>query len=80
MSLLPLVSACTYVKNGLTWTDGAHRMNEIQVVGSHNSYHVEADPKEQRFMTTFSQDAINFRYSHSKLPVQFEYNGVRSIE
>ncbi|OAR01589.1 hypothetical protein LLEC1_03204, partial [Akanthomyces lecanii] len=65
--------------NGLTWTDGALRMNEIQVVGTHNSYHVEADPKEQNFMARFTDDAINFRYSHSALDVQLEYNRVRSM-
>ncbi|KAJ4159404.1 uncharacterized protein LMH87_008306 [Akanthomyces muscarius] len=70
----------SYTRNGLTWTDGALRMNEIQVVGTHNSYHVEADPKEQNFMARFTDDAINFRYSHSALDVQLEYNRVRSME
>lgn len=69
-----------YSRNGLTWTDGALRMNEIQVIGTHNSYHVEADPKEQRFMGNFNSDAINFRYSHSALDVQLEYNHIRSME
>ncbi|TQW04319.1 hypothetical protein V2A60_007133 [Cordyceps javanica] len=69
-----------YTRNGLTWTEGALRMNEIQVVGTHNSYHVEADPKEQNFMARFTNDAINFRYSHSALDVQLEYNRVRSME
>ena len=86
--LLPLVvSGCqsgggdpAYTKNGLKWTTGALRMNEIQLVGSHNSYHVEGDPKEAAFMTRFDQDAINFRYSHSALNVQLENNRVRSME
>ncbi|ATY58325.1 PLC-like TIM beta alpha-barrel domain [Cordyceps militaris] len=69
-----------YTRNGLTWTEGALRMNEIQVVGTHNSYHVEADPAEQSFMARFTNDAINFRYSHSALDVQLEYNRVRSME
>lgn len=69
-----------YTRNGLSWTEGALRMNEIQVVGTHNSYHVEADPKEQSFMARFTDDAINFRYSHSALDVQLEYNRVRSLE
>lgn len=70
----------SHTRNGLTWTDGALRMNEIQVVGTHNSYHVEADPKEQNFMARFTDDAINFRYSHSALDVQLEHNRVRSME
>lgn len=69
-----------YTRNGLSWTEGVLRMNEIQVVGTHNSYHVEADPKEQSFMARFTDDAINFRYSHSALDVQLEYNRVRSME
>ncbi|KAJ3479351.1 hypothetical protein NLG97_g8344 [Lecanicillium saksenae] len=87
--LLPAALACDgtsvdndacYARNGLTWTEGALRMNEIQVIGTHNSYHVEADPKEQDFMAKFTNDAINFRYSHSALDVQLEYNRVRSME
>ncbi|OAA53739.1 PLC-like phosphodiesterase, TIM beta/alpha-barrel domain protein [Cordyceps fumosorosea ARSEF 2679] len=86
--LLPPALACDgsispdayYVRNGLTWTEGAVRMNEVQVVGTHNSYHVEADPKEQGFMARFADDAINFRYSHSALDVQLEYSRVRSLE
>lgn len=87
--LLPAVWACDgtvqdassyYSRNGLTWTDGKVRMNEIQVVGTHNSYHVEADVREQGFMARFSNDAINFRYAHSALDIQLEYSRVRSLE
>ncbi|KAM3504023.1 hypothetical protein MY11210_008505 [Beauveria gryllotalpidicola] len=87
--LLPAALACDgiviepdayYTRNGLTWTDGALRMNEIQVVGTHNSYHVEAYPKEQSLMDRFSPEAINFRYGHSALDVQLECNRVRSME
>jgi hypothetical protein len=72
----------SYTRNGLTWTDGVLRMNEIQVVGTHNSYHVEADPKEQSSMAkATSDDTINnIRYTHPALDVQLEDSRVRSIE
>ncbi|OAA46739.1 PLC-like phosphodiesterase, TIM beta/alpha-barrel domain protein [Beauveria brongniartii RCEF 3172] len=75
-----IASKPSHTRNGLTWTDNALRMNEIQVVGTHNSYHVEADPKEQAEMKFIGKDEMKFRYSHPALDVQLGQRHVRSIE
>ncbi|KAM0456100.1 hypothetical protein ACHAPV_007346 [Trichoderma viride] len=69
-----------YAKNGLVWTEGLVRMNHIQVVGSHNSYHIEAPKAERDLQSTFASGAIDLQYSHSALDVQLEYLHVRNLE
>jgi hypothetical protein len=69
-----------FVKNGLVWTEGAVRMNHVQVVGSHNSYHIEAPKAERDLQSTFASGAIDLQYSHSALDVQLEYLHVRNLE
>lgn len=69
-----------FFKNGLVWTEGAVRMNHIQVVGSHNSYHIEAPKAERDLQSTFASGAIDLQYSHSALDVQLEYLHVRNLE
>lgn len=54
-------------------------MNQVQVVGSHNSYHVEA-PKKERDLQGIVPSSIDLQYSHAALDVQFESQKVRSIE
>lgn len=59
---------------------GAHlRMNQIQVVGSHNSYH--AQPSEPLFSLVKEAypAAANWAYDHPPLDVQLD-RGVRSFE
>jgi hypothetical protein len=60
------------------------RMNEIQVIGTHNSYHRELSPAERA-----AHDAVyggapvyqGFRaYSHASLPNQLSRQGVRGLE
>ena len=48
------------------------RLNEMQVIGSHNSYHVE-NPVLAPFVDELA-------YTHSPLPEQFANQGVRQIE
>lgn len=57
------------------------RLNHIQVLGTHNSYHVQ--PKELLLMTLrgFRLDlALAWEYTHLPLPEQFEKQGIRQIE
>ena len=56
------------------------RLNEMQVIGSHNSYHVEPPPDVLDFYLTVDPGAIELAYSHAPLPVQFDDQGVRQIE
>lgn len=76
-----LGAACgmDYTKNGLVW-GSAIRMNQIQVVGSHNSYHVEAPEEEKGLMKELSPDVEDLFYGHPKLDVQLGEQHVRSLE
>ncbi|KAG6015161.1 hypothetical protein E4U54_004079, partial [Claviceps lovelessii] len=65
-------------KKGLVWGDGL-RMNQIQVIGSHNSYHVEPSEAEKKYLEQLSPDVRDFFYSHDKLDVQLEEQHVRNL-
>lgn len=56
------------------------RMNQIQVIGSHNSYHAGLAPSEAAWLAKRNpKAAANLEYRHPPLDVQFS-NGVRQIE
>lgn len=56
------------------------RLNQVQVLGSHNSYHIQ--PKEPLFsaLLAFSEAFRGIEYTHLPLDVQFETQGIRQIE
>jgi len=57
------------------------RLNEIQVIGSHNSYHVVPDPDEEALRRAVLGSAADLmQYTHRPLPVQFASQKVRQIE
>jgi hypothetical protein len=60
--------------------DGGVRLDAIQLVGTHNSYHLRSDPL-RLFLIGLAQpgEPAKLRYSHAPLSEQFE-SGVRSIE
>jgi hypothetical protein len=61
--------------------DDLVHLNQIQVVGSHNSYHLLADKAERDLRRSFIGDEENgLEYSHPPLPVQFSDERVRQIE
>ncbi|KKY18705.1 putative acid phosphatase [Phaeomoniella chlamydospora] len=68
-----------YTKNGLTWGSGL-RMNQIQIIGTHNSYHREVSLEERPYHAVLLSDPENYYYSHSALNLQAEYQNVRSFE
>jgi hypothetical protein len=60
------------------------RMNEIQVIGTHNSYHRELTEPEQAtydqlIRTPGDYDAF-LAYSHARIPNQFRLQEVRALE
>jgi hypothetical protein len=81
-----IISACGSDDSGSAATsvyprDGELRLNQFQVVGSHNSYHVQ--PKEPlfTFLRNFADDlALAWEYTHPPLDVQFTERGIRQIE
>ncbi|TCO55949.1 phosphatidylinositol-specific phospholipase C1-like protein [Actinocrispum wychmicini] len=52
------------------------RMNQVQVIGTHNSYHRELSFAEQQRQ----RESDHLWYSHPSLPAQFGQEGVRQIE
>jgi hypothetical protein len=61
--------------------DDLVHLNQIQVVGSHNSYHLLADQAERDLRRSVIGDEENtLEYSHPALGVQFSDQRVRQIE
>lgn len=57
------------------------RLNHFQVIGTHNSYHVEPRPELMDYLLRrLGSLAEGFQYSHAPLREQFERQGVRQIE
>jgi len=56
------------------------RINEVQTIGSHNSYHVEPVQELIDLFVGFDPDAIFWQYTHPPLAVQFGQRGIRQIE
>ena len=61
--------------------DDQLRLNDAQVLGSHNSYHVIQPPEVMELLRLFSPElADSLEYSHLPLPEQFTDQGIRQIE
>ncbi|MCW2916962.1 MAG: putative secreted protein [Actinomycetia bacterium] len=57
------------------------RLNQIQVIGTHNSYRFEPPPKEFGLISTVGgAQAQGLQYSHAPLDQQFDGQHVRQIE
>ena len=60
--------------------DGVIHLNQIQVIGSHNSYHAGFAPSERRFLEQAAPKTLRgLDYSHAPLADQLN-GGVRQIE
>jgi hypothetical protein len=60
---------------------GEPRLNQIQVIGTHNSYHLAPDPGVRLLIATASRrQAQALDYSHRPLAEQFSQLGIRQIE
>ena len=60
--------------------DKVVRLNQIQVIGSHNSYHSGFAPSERKYLEMKNPRALHaLDYSHAPLPDQLD-GGVRQIE
>ena len=56
------------------------RLNQMQVVGSHNSYHRELSPNEQKVQQQQNPGSVDLWYSHAPISQQLEDQNVRSLE
>lgn len=84
LALVLAVGAVTFV--GAPAADAADvddlRLNQVQVVGTHNSYHLEASEQESEIREAAIGEAANERlaYEHAPLPDQLQGQKVRQIE
>lgn len=78
--LLVTACACAVVS---AWAEDASveqlRMNQLQVVGTHNSYHVKPGAELLTAESKVTDEASGFGYTHAPLDVQLD-RGVRSLE
>lgn len=56
------------------------RINQLQMVGTHNSYHIAPEPDLLKRVCFFSKDAAAWDYTHLPLAEQFEHQNIRQIE
>lgn len=56
------------------------RLNQLQAMATHNSYHREVSFAEQRLMEEHDPNFATLLYSHASLPVQLADQRVRGIE
>lgn len=77
---LALVAAACGSDDSNSADDILH-LNQMQVLGTHNSYHVQAEPTLFALLAAFSQPlADSLEYTHVPLQEQFETRGIRQIE
>lgn len=55
-------------------------MNQIQVIGTHNSYRTEPQWAEHAFHEKMWPGSLDPYYSHAALDVQLAHQQVRSVE
>jgi hypothetical protein len=61
--------------------DGAGlRFNQLQMIGSHNSYHRELSPAEQKVQQGQNPGSVDLWYSHAAIPAQLEDQNIRTLE
>jgi hypothetical protein len=56
------------------------RINQIQVIGSHNSYHIQPEIRLFRTLVRIDDMFLGWEYTHAPLDEQFARQGVRQIE
>lgn len=60
-------------------SDEKPRMNQIQVIGTHNSYHIAPDPSMMEALLSLDKRVREWQYTHDPLDVQLT-EGLRSFE
>lgn len=56
------------------------RFNQVQMIGSHNSYHRELSPAEQKVQQAQNPGSVDLWYSHAPITQQLEDQNVRTLE
>ena len=63
-----------------TFADDCVALNHVQVLGTHNSYHIEPRPELMAQLLAFSPMFLEIQYTHPPLADQFGAEGIRQIE
>ncbi|TWD81467.1 calcium-dependent phosphoinositide phospholipase C [Kribbella amoyensis] len=61
-------------------TDAGPRLNQVQTIGAHNSYHRELGAAEKQVQQAQDPNAGNLWYSHASIPQQLGDQNVRALE
>jgi hypothetical protein len=62
------------------YADHCVALNQIQVLGSHNSYHLQPRPSLLTVLLAVDPQFQGFEYTHLPLDEQYETQGIRQIE
>lgn len=62
------------------YADRCVRLNHLQVLGSHNSYHIQPEPDLFDLLLFFEPSLLAWEYNHLPLEEQFSFQGIRQIE
>jgi hypothetical protein len=68
------------LRAALRYADRCVRLNQVQVLGTHNSYHIQPTPQLISIYLFFDPSAIQLEYTHRPLAEQFGLLGIRQIE
>jgi hypothetical protein len=75
-----LVATAAVGQSGASSSDAQVRINQIQVIGSHNSYHAGLLPGVRAYLAKVKPDSLRgLDYAHPPLDEQFD-DGIRQIE
>ena len=61
------------------WMDANLRLNDVAVIGTHNSYHGRIPPKAMALIEKMSKAGYTLDYAHEPMPEQLD-KGVRQLE
>ena len=80
LSAVVLIAALGSTLSLAQSSDGAIKLNQIQVIGTHNSYHAGIAPSESKlWQAKYAEAFKGLDYQHQPLAQQFD-SGVRQIE
>jgi hypothetical protein len=78
--LIGVFPLCCSAQTSVSQQDRILRLNQIQVIGSHNSYHTGLAPSERKLVEQQNPKAMRaLDYAHAPLPDQLT-GGVRQVE
>lgn len=77
--IVALATPVVLAVNAGAQSDGVLRLNHIQVIATHNSYHVRPRGPLYAIVKAVYPDAVTWNYSHAPLDIQLD-RGLRSFE